>query len=224
MTDEQKQSGIQTLINGGGIPGESIFWRFVPEITPNEAETYVNLLQQWQDEYRRHYEELKDDRAIVVVEALCIEDCLDKMIEAIFPRSKEILENKDFSFSLKIDLIRAYNVIPNRILDDCDTIRQMRNDFAHELSLKTFSDWDIYISKKKKAGSKRQTFKDVINRAIKVYGNYYDLRASYRVRFEDFAAPVIMSLLLYVTHVQAMRKFMDSEDFMKTLIEFSQRK
>jgi len=226
--EDQKQDESKKFLNIEGAPGESIFRRPISFLlTPSEGKFYEAVFQKELEEYWAHYKELEDERAVVVVGSLCVEDCLDKMIEAIFPRSKELLENKDFSLSLKIDLIQAYKIIPNRILNDCDTIRQMRNDFAHELNIKTFDDWEISVSEKnenrKDGERKRKNFKNGIDQSLRIYDSDYDLSLSCRKRFEYFVGVVTIALVIYTTHVQAMRKFIDSQDFGKALVEFSKR-
>lgn len=159
------------------------------------------------DNYWAHYKDLADERAVVLVGALCVEDCLDRMINAFFPASMVLHENRDFSFSLKIDLVHACKLIPSRILHHCDLVRKLRNDFAHNLQLQTLSDW---------GDEKFQA----VNQAILTYDQSYDVSLSPRKRFEDLVAFVCVALRIYTTHVESMRAFLDTADFMKSLKDF----
>lgn len=189
----------EQYINIEGPPGESVFRRLVEWLFPFDR---MPELQKELDDYWAHYKDLADERAVALVGALCVEDSLDRMINAFFPASKILHENRDFTFSLKIDIVKACKIMPSRILRDCDRIRKLRNDFAHDLRLKAFSDYENF---------------QAVDQAIKEYQASYDLNVSPRKRFEDLVAFVCVALNMYTTHVQIMRKFLESADFMKAL-------
>lgn len=128
----------EQVLNIEGPPGESLFRRLLIWLVPFDR---MAELQRELDEYWAHYRDLTDERAIVLVGALVVEDSLDELITTFFPKSTTLLKKREFTFSLKTDLIRACKLIPSRILHHCDIVRELRNDFAHSLQLKTLSDW-----------------------------------------------------------------------------------
>ena len=189
-----------------GPPGESVLYCAWVWLLPGEMEEVREELEA----YWAHYEDLTDERAIVLVGALCVEDCLDRMISAFFPASKILHENRDFTFSLKIDILQACSLIPRRILHHCDLIRSLRNDFAHNLDFQTLSDLG-------------DTKLRNMDQGIKSYQADYDFSVPYRQRFEDLVRFTCIALKVYTTQVQPMRAFIDSEDFLKSLQAFAEK-
>jgi len=202
MSQEPKP---EEFINIQGPRGESVFRHLIEWLVPFDR---LPELQEELNDYWAHYRGLSDERAIVLVGALCVEDCLDRMINAFFLGSKILHENRDFTFSLKIDIVRACKFIPSRILDDCDLVRKLRNDFAHNLELKTLSDYENL---------------QAVDQAIKAYQAYYDLNVLPRERFKDLVSFVCVALKMYTTHLQSMRTFVDSGDFMDSLKHFKEK-
>lgn len=198
----------EQFINIEGPRGESLFRRLLIWLIPRNR---VARLQKELDDYWAHYRHLADERAVVLVGALCVEDSLDGLIWAFFPKSKSLLKNRDFSFSLKIDIVRSCKLIPSRILSDCDLIRRLRNDFAHHLNMKTLSDW----------GDRKF---QAVDQALTEYQLSYDFSVPLRKRFEDLVAFVCVALKMYTTHVRSARKFIDTDDFINSLKDFKERK
>jgi len=84
--------------------------------------------------------EFDDDRLTVLFGSLVIENAVDALLESAFPGFQRLRENRDFTLSLRIELARALRFIPSKILGSADCIRQVRNDFVHNLAIKTFED------------------------------------------------------------------------------------
>ncbi len=198
----------EQILNIEGPLGGSTFRRLLRWLIPLDR---MAELQKELNDYWAHYKDLADERAVILVGALCVEDCLDRTINAFFPASKILHENRDFTFSLKIDIVQACNLIPSRILHHCDLVRKLRNDFAHSLEFETLSDWGD------------ENFQ-AVNQAIMSYQPSYDLSVSPRKRFEDLVAFVCVALKWYTTHVESMRTFLDTKDFMKSLKDFKEKK
>ena len=78
------------------------------------------------------------DRLLAVVSSLIVEDRLNAALSAFMPRYKVLDESEDYTFSMKIKLMRALNFIPTRLLSAADEIRKVRNEFAHNLELERF--------------------------------------------------------------------------------------
>lgn len=217
MSDQTDQSLVpieelkpEQIINIEGPAQESLFRRLLTWLLSSHGTTEFQAgLQKELDAYWAHYKDLADERAVVLVGSLCVEDCLDRMINAFFPASKVLHENRDFTFSLKIDILRACKFIPSRILDHCDLIRKLRNDFAHNLGLKTLSD-------------RGKKFQSVVQ-AIESYQPSYATNVSPRKRFEELVALVCVALRAYTTHVESMRTFLDSQSFMESLKAFQEK-
>lgn len=82
---------------------------------------------------------LNDERLLAIVAALIVEDRLDAALGAFLPRYGRLSDAKEYTFSLKIALLEALALIPPRILAAATIIRRIRNEFAHDLELESFS-------------------------------------------------------------------------------------
>ncbi|HVX38035.1 MAG TPA: hypothetical protein VHB25_00585 [Gemmatimonadaceae bacterium] len=67
-----------------------------------------------------------------------MEDAVDSLAAAYVPGYSSLAENRDFSLSMRIELVRSLRLCPTRLLGAADAVRLIRNDFAHELSIATF--------------------------------------------------------------------------------------
>lgn len=83
---------------------------------------------------------LDDHRLLTIVTALLVENRIDKLNFAFFPKYKLLYEDTNFTFSLKIKLIESLNVIPPLFCHAANCLRQIRNSFAHDLDFVHFED------------------------------------------------------------------------------------
>jgi hypothetical protein len=111
-----------------GPKGESIFSK--PFLFTHGVNEAVNVLGK--------VKESKDDRSIAISAALAIEFIIDNVLALLIPKYYLLTERTDFSFSFKITLLKALKIIPLHILQCCDAIRNIRNDFAHDLNKQSF--------------------------------------------------------------------------------------
>jgi hypothetical protein len=86
-------------------------------------------------EFYRRIEQSGDDRSYVILTAIVLENQYDAFLTILIPGFKALRDNKDFGFSLKIELLRAFRFIPPLIPRCADCVRQIRNDFAHKLEI-----------------------------------------------------------------------------------------
>lgn len=85
----------------------------------------------------------RSDRAIVIIGAALLEDELRRYLESCFVAdkvSRELFERQRAlgDFSARIDVALAAGLIPRWMWDDLDTIRRIRNHFAHRIGTGTF--------------------------------------------------------------------------------------
>ena len=121
-------SGVTQVGLLSGEPGESLF-----------SEPLLRYFKQNPlPEFFRKTELLHDDRLIAIVTALIVESLLDELHGAFLPRYKKLIENNEFTFSLKIRLAESLSLIPPSILRTTDILRRFRNEFAHNLDIVTF--------------------------------------------------------------------------------------
>jgi hypothetical protein len=117
-----------------GEPGKTLFYYPFDDVDTlqdvKELGTYLRALGN-----------AKDDRLFVVMCALVAEQYVDKMLELLIPDYDKGLRNR-FTFSLKLDLLEAYRIIPEHIISSGRTVNEIRNAFAHELRHYSFKDLD----------------------------------------------------------------------------------
>ncbi len=110
---------------------ELIFSRLnIRPVFPNAV-----LLQQTLD----HLYAVKDERALVLVGALLVENAIDDLLLAFMPGYKKLSDNREFTFSMKTELAKTLGLCPPELFVSVDIVRKIRNDFAHQLTIDTFS-------------------------------------------------------------------------------------
>jgi hypothetical protein len=111
-----------------GTPGECLFHRPYPSLFRENPVP---------DLFRK-LDGINDDRLTAVVTALIVEDRLDHLLSRFMPRYRKLADAEQCTFSLKIRLLEALNLVPARITAMADCLRQIRNEFAHDLATTTF--------------------------------------------------------------------------------------
>ncbi len=192
------------LINFEGQKGESFFYQFKTWCLPKE---FQEDLQKSVDDMLQKVSDLKDDRLLVLIASLIIENAIDELLKAIIPDYKKVKENKDFTFSMKIELAKALRFIPSWILGCADFIRGLRNNFAHDLHVDSFNQIDT---------SKIKSMRD---RLIKYSPEVPDHSAEI---FRKLTFFTFMALYGYRQHVFILNRFIRSEDFPKHLAKFAE--
>ncbi len=81
---------------------------------------------------------LDDHRLLAVVTALLIENRLDKILKLLLPKYSKLTDQTAFTFSMKIRMLEAFNLIPQQLLEAAHILRKIRNEFAHNLEITTF--------------------------------------------------------------------------------------
>ena len=85
-----------------------------------------------------HVDTLKDDRLLVLTSALLIENAVEALLSAISPGFDKLLSRSTFTFSMKLEVAKAMKLIPFKVLNNADFIRDIRNKFAHKLEIESF--------------------------------------------------------------------------------------
>ena len=100
-------------------------------------------------EIAKHFHMLDDDRLIALIGALIVENAVEAYLSAaMLGYKKELSGSKDFFFSWKIAVAKSLRFCPTKILTCADVIRQIRNEFAHNLGIKDFVELKTVYRKK----------------------------------------------------------------------------
>jgi hypothetical protein len=94
-------------------------------VEPNDELVGAHLLRLLADE--------TDPLSLVLRAHLYLENLLEVILRKKFPRAELLLKNRDFTFSMKVDLLRAKNYLDAPVYQDIKRVNAIRNKFAHEL-------------------------------------------------------------------------------------------
>lgn len=83
--------------------------------------------------------QIKDDRSFVILATSVLDYQIDRFLKAFIPKS-EILVNDKITLATKINIIHAFNLIPDHFPLMLNNLRNIRNDFAHNLNIDGFDD------------------------------------------------------------------------------------
>lgn len=188
----------EEILNIDGAANETLFWHLKSWLIADKEHD----LQKRLDELWKQYKDIDDQRLLALVGALCVETALDALLQRFISDYDSLKEDSDVTFSLKIKIAKALHLIPQKILNSCDLIRRIRNDFVHDLNLSEFT----YLPKKRldKLGPYVREFKTKER-------NSRDWVVLYRalVGFTN------TGLVAYSYQIEALRDYMGTCDFQR---------
>ena len=93
-----------------------------------------------------------DDRSRALLAALASEAVIDKVLEALMPKyGKFFGGDRGPALSMKIKMLQALALVPSHLTEAADIVRDVRNSFAHKLTVEKLSDLDEKVKRKMKA-------------------------------------------------------------------------
>lgn len=195
----------EQLFDISGPTGETLFSHAIEHVVVQHHSEFQAEL----DEIWAHYKDISDERLLALVGALCVERSIQGILEALSPGFDTLQDDSAFTFSLKIKTVRAMRIIPSRVLAACDLIRQIRNEFAHHLDKKGFSQLssEKYLNKMK---MQVHAF-NATDRADAEPGE----------TFKNLVNFTLMALGVYVKHVRRMREYLETAAFRQSFAEWS---
>lgn len=149
-----------------------------------------------------------DDRSRVIICHLILENKIDKLLSLLIKNYRKKLGGEyGLNFARKVDLLQAFEMIPENIFDSIKCITKIRNEFAHKLYLESFES----IVEKKIINKINSAF----NKA-KTTNNSADQEDIYsKIRQIEFHA--IVGLELYETNLELFKNKVNSDKFKKDL-------
>lgn len=175
-------------------------------------------LSKWSKEMGDFYErvnETTDERSFVVLMTLVVEYHVDAILRAFFPNNKDLLENINFTFALRVSILKSLRLIPDKIFDFADIVRKIRNEFAHKIEIDKIIELDEYPKGKKLI----KTLDSLCKRYEEslTYSKYQ--QDNYREKFKDIANFAISALREYEPAVNLIRTEIERSDFLGEIIE-----
>jgi hypothetical protein len=206
MVRREKEPLIKT---GGkliisGKKGESLFYS--PYSPPNVvAKTDYKSISEQLTKYMNLALKAKEERLLVLIGALSMEEALDSFLSAYIPDYKRILENTDFTLSMKIEIAFSLRLIPRHILHTADLVRGIRNKFAHDLSIDCFDSLDKKLKNRLRVRFKEFCPEEEIN------------NVELSKLFEQIIQFIVSALGIYQFQSKAAKEYIYSEDFLNEL-------
>lgn len=173
-----------------GPIGESIFDRPIWWCLNEESrgEFMARLTQSLEHIIRIH-----DERLLLITGALLIEGSIDNLLSDFLPGYNALKENRDFSFSLKIALAKAAELCPASLFNYANLIRNMRNEFAHNLATSTIDQLP---------NKHIQT----LNQFLTQISASYDLSENNFIKCLDLISDTIFGIEIYRSSVQKLNR------------------
>jgi hypothetical protein len=178
-----------------GKPGDSMFHR--PFMSMFRENPLPDLF--------RKLEGINDDRLTAIVTGLIVEDRIDHLLTRFLPRYNRLADAEQCTFSMKIRLLEALNFVPARITAMADCLRQVRNEFAHDLTKTAFEHLPKRILDRL-AGLRDDVCLRSDGPAPSISHAFHNLRFF-----------CVVSLDIYSVNVQALREAITDPDFLEGL-------
>jgi len=191
-------------INIEGREGQSLFRRPVIWFIQKD---FKRINEQYEG-YQKLIEGAREERLLALIGALSMEEALDLFLGAYIPDYKRILENTDFTLSMKIEIAYSLRLIPRHILNTANLIRAIRNEFAHNLSIDCFDSLNDRKFKNKLRVKFQELFPDNTNTGLTI-----------KDRFIHVVEGVIVALGIYASHLRAAKEYIYGDDFRNELVK-----
>jgi hypothetical protein len=157
---------------------------------------------------------LNDDRLLAIVTALIVEDRIDAALSSFLPRYARLVDQTDFTFSMKISLVEALAQIPPMLTRAATIMRKIRNEFAHNLEITSFTQ------------VKPALMVDLKNLRANIYGGvgdkFLEPLPTLVEEYKALAFVCITGLDAYRENMSYLAKHISTPDFIEALYKKSQ--
>jgi len=150
---------------------------------------------------------------------------IDRFLKIFIP-NHSILINDRSSLSNKINIISAFNVIPEQFPEMLNIIRNIRNGFAHHLKFDSFEDLIAERNNNYNQKELRNLFNNIdqLEKTWHKYENdmcYWSNGKPMRLMFKDIWRVTLEGLRVYEGNVKLFRQETENKDFIKHLHKLS---
>lgn len=172
----------------------------------------------WNDDlppFFKRLNKIEDDRSFIILATSVLEYQIDRFLKAFIPKH-QILVNDKTNLVTKINIIRAFNLIPEHFPDMLDVLRNIRNDFAHNLKIDSFENENESEKLPLHIGEMRRfwnTFqKDMC---------YWTEGKPLRLMFKDIWRVCLEGLRVYESNIRLFRQETEKKEFINHLNKLS---
>ncbi|MBF04964.1 MAG: hypothetical protein CMP76_16920 [Flavobacterium sp.] len=172
----------------------------------------------WNDDlppFFKRLNNIEDDRSFVILATSVLEYQIDRFLKAFIPNHQILINDKTNLFT-KINLIRAFNLIPEHFPDMLDNIRKIRNDFAHNLKIDSFNDAN--------ESEKLPGHIEEMRRLWDKFQNdmcYWQNDKPLRLMFKDIWRVCVEGLRVFESNVRLFRQETEKKEFINHLNKLS---
>ncbi len=195
--------GVKLIISGK--KGESLFYNTDTFNSLLVTDDNVITISKQLTKYANLVYKEKEERLLALIGAISVEEALDSFLKTYIPDYKRILENTDFTLSMKVEMAYSLRLIPRHILNSADLIRRIRNEFAHKISIDRFDYLDEKLKKKLQIRFKEFCPEEDIN------------NTSFSELFVKVVQFVVLALVTYSYCAKVANEYIYSEDFINLL-------
>ena len=188
--------------NGQNIwRGESVFTD--PLVLFLDEEQRRELLPK----FYKQIKDSKDERTLGIFTSLVLENYVDDLLLAFMPGYSK----KVFDLRKKLLIMSALKLLPMQIIDCAQLIRQVRNDFAHELGIDGFD------------GLPAERIEQIKQLCSRIYGSeHLENKTNYEL-FWNISFLAITGFSVYYSSAKVLRDRIDDPNFIKQIQSEAQR-
>ncbi|MFI1770264.1 hypothetical protein [Thalassobellus citreus] len=165
--------------------------------------------------YFKRLNEIDDDRSFVILACSVMEYQIDRFLNLFIPNPKILINNKT-SLNNKILIIQAFKIIPPHFVQIMNVLRNIRNDFAHNLNIDSFLD-----------SAKSEKLPENISEMERLWKKfesdmcYWNNGDSLRLMYKDLWQVCIEGLRVYESNIRLFRQETEKVEFINHLSKLS---
>lgn len=172
----------------------------------------------WNEDMPPYFErlnEINDDRSFVILACSVMEYQIDRFLKTFIPKP-EILITDYTNLNNKILIIQAFNLIPHHFVQIMNTVKNIRNDFAHNLNIDSFLD-----SEKSEKLPKHIKEMERLWEKFKKDMCYWSEGESLRLMYKDIWRVCVEGLRVYESNIRLFRQETEKTEFIEHLKKLS---
>lgn len=158
---------------------------------------------------------IEDDRSFIILATSILEYQINRFLTAFIP-NHQILVNDKTNLFTKINIIKAFNLIPEHFPIMFDNIRNIRNDFAHNLNIDSFNDANESEKLPRHIEEMKRLWEEFQNDMC-----YWHTDEPLRLMFKDIWRVCIEGLRVFESNVRLFRQETENKEFINHLFELS---
>lgn len=158
---------------------------------------------------------IEDDRSFIILATSVLEYQIDRFLIAFIP-NHHILINDRTNLVSKINIIKAFNLFPDHLLGMLDNIRNIRNDFAHNLKIDSFND----ACESEKLPKHIEVMKNFWNEFDEDMC-YWQENKPLRLMFKDIWRVCLEGLRVFESNIRLFRQETENKEFINHLNNLS---